>query len=301
MRPVYGRSPWLDRVPKSKVPSYAKHHGDLRYRRRHHRRRTDRVRDGLRRSLPRASTWRCSRPIGLGAAARASARLDYRRAGTEFLRRWKGTGPSAQHGTPGKRGGGPRSISRRCIRRLDLKCQLGAAHVLLVAQTRPSRPHSSLANRRRAATPGSTARSCRLEVDRRDRRVSAAAAVLQSRDSATIDPLSRHARPGRCRRETRRADLRAVAGHEDDVHARGGHADVSATPVVRARRIIVATGTPSRVCSSRWRGISRERTAYPVSSPSRCPPKVRKRSLGIARSSAARRRRPAAPHRVGRR
>ena len=29
MRPVYGRSPWIDRFPKSRVPSYPRHRGDL--------------------------------------------------------------------------------------------------------------------------------------------------------------------------------------------------------------------------------------------------------------------------------
>ena len=106
-------------------------------------------------------------------------RLDYRRAGTvscDVDRHWG----SAQHGTPGKRCAARRARFRGAHPPARSSAT-SSRDAPSRSHARPSRRPNSLANKRRAATRGSTACSCRRSRSRRSPAFPSAAAVRSQR------------------------------------------------------------------------------------------------------------------------
>jgi glycine/D-amino acid oxidase-like deaminating enzyme len=238
MRVVYGRSPWVDRYPKSRVPAYPKHRGDL----------------DVDVAIIGGGLTGCAAAYAFSAAGVKVALFEADRLGrgsSGASLGWITDEPSLGFGDL------ERIVGRRAarhawqawrraaldfaalIRRLDLKCRLEPHGSLTVAQT---------------AEQG--ARMAREQKARKDAGVDGvsvplraigplagfpAAAALRSRESATIDPY--------------RATLGLAAAALDRGAEIFERSPVSKTTfdrrlasltvgaaTIRARRIIVATG-----------------------------------------------------------
>ena len=184
----YGRSPWIDRFPKSRVPSYPRHHGSHE---------TDVVVVGG--GLTGCATAYAFAAAGIkvvlveaaqiGRGAADLDRLDRRRSRREL--RWRQSSCR-----PARRASRLASMAARrarfhgAVRRLDLKCQL-EPRPLSTRRRHRSRPRFSSANRKRARMPVSTRLAERAAIlARPPSRPLAASGLATARQSIRIVPPS---------------------------------------------------------------------------------------------------------------
>ena len=155
----YGRSPWVESFPKSRVPAYPRQRGAEPEPGRHRRRRPDRLRDRVRvcRGRRQRVVLLEAERIGRGSTGR-QPRVDRRRPGRPVRGGREGRRPKA---------GARRRFTawRRAaldfaalLRRLDIKCALAGARAPQPWPSRRSRWRGSSASRRRGATPASRRR-----------------------------------------------------------------------------------------------------------------------------------------------
>ncbi|HUR32736.1 MAG TPA: FAD-dependent oxidoreductase [Vicinamibacterales bacterium] len=253
MRPVYGLSPWIDRFPKSRVPSYPKYRGDL----------------DIDVAIIGAGLTGCATAYAFAAAGISVAVFEADRIGRGS------SGASAGWITDEPSVGFARvdaALGRRnarhawqawrraaldfeaLIRRLDLKCHAEARPSLLVARTGEDaatlgREHKARAD---AGVDGALvpARSIGAVAG------FPAASGLRSRESATIDPYraTLGLASAAVKRGARIFERSAVTNTTFDRNM----ASLSiGADTVRARRIVVATG----VVPSLFKPLARHVTA----------------------------------------
>src|SRR4051812_34935414 len=185
MRPVYGRSPWLDRVPTSKVPSYDKHRGDLR---------TDVAIIG-------GGLTGCATAYGFAAAGINVALFEADRIGrasTGAASGWITDEPAAafmriESALGGRAARHTWQAWRRAaldfealLRRLEIKCQFEPRCALTVART--SEQAAQLARERKARRDAGL--DSVLMPPKSIEAVTGfpSTAAVRSKDSATVDP-----------------------------------------------------------------------------------------------------------------
>ena len=240
----YGRSPWLDRFPKSRVPSYPRHRGHLdpavvivgggltgcatayAFAAAGHQRRADRGGSHRPRHARR-------RPPGGSPTIPASRFLSIEQAiGRRSARHaWQAWRRAALDGAA-------------LLRRLDVKCDLeprGVADRRGDDREQIARLKREQKARRDAGldAPLLNARAVGAEVAL----ASGGGASRQGRRDARS--VSRVPRPGRGRARARRADLRAVAGRRRSRSTEKRSTCMTAGGTIRAEQVVVATGTPT--------------------------------------------------------
>jgi len=270
MRPVYGRSPWIDRFPKSRVPSYPRLTDDL----------------DIDIAIVGGGLTGCATAQGFAAAGLKVALFEGDRIGrgsSGASAGWITDEPSASFLQVDKVLG--RRAARHAwqawrkaalefealIRRLDLKCYAEPRDVLLVAQT--DQQAAMLAReqkvRRDAGIDGTLvpARAIGPIVG------FPAATGLKSRDSAAIDPY--RAAIGLAAAAAKRgAKIFERALVTKTTFTREAASLSVGDTVVRARRIVIATGTPSALFKPLARHFTLRTTYLVATEP--VPPKVRK-------------------------
>ena len=209
----YGRSPWIDQFPKSRVPALPRQRGPLKSDVVDHRRRADRLRDGVRvrrRRRQGGARWKprrsaaatAGRPAGWISEDPGIAFADLEKAlGLRGARRaWQGWRRAALD-------------FAALLRRLDVKCDLDARPAVTVAVTpdQAGAPHARAAGAaqsgpRRAAPQGvarsgassgwTRPRACARKTARRSIRIAPASGSPRRRRSAAPRCSSAH----RCRR-----------------------------------------------------------------------------------------------------
>jgi len=273
MRPVYGRSPWVDRFPKSRVPAYPKHKGD----------------SDIDVVIIGGGLTGCATAYTFAAAGVRVALFEAGRVGqgsSAASAGWITEEPSARFADVDKALG--RRASRHAwnawrrasldftalIRRLDLKCHLEPRGGLILAHT--SEQAAQLAREQKLR--GEAGIESTLVPARSIGAIAGfpAAAALRSRDNATIDPLRATlglaaAAKKRGARIFEQSEVTRTSFTRDSATVSVG------SSVVRARRVIVATGTPTASFKPLARHFN-PRTAFLVLTEP-VPAKVRK-SLG---------------------
>jgi len=273
MRLVYGRSPWVDRFPKSRVPAFPRYKGD----------------SDIDVAIIGGGLIGCATAYAFAAAGVRVALFEAGRIGqgsSSASAGWITEEPSARF-TDVEKALGRRAARhawtawRRAaldftalIRRLDLKCQLESRSGLLVAHT-PEQA-AQLAREQKLRTDAGVEST--LVPARAIGAIAGfpAAAALRTRDNATLDPL--RATLGLAAA----AKKRGVKIFEQSEVTRTSFTRESATVsigsgIVRARRVIVATGTPPAAFKPLARHFDPRTTFLVVTEP--VPAKLRK-SLG---------------------
>ena len=239
----YGRAPFLDRFPRSRVPVYPSAFRATEQRSRRGRRRPDRLRDGLRvRRRGHRGHARRSRSDRAAVPQHAVPGWISEDPGVSFVDLEKLIGlKAARHAFQAWRRAALDFSA--LLRRLDIKCHLEPHSALTVAITpeQVARLKSEQKARRDAGleTPALNARAVSAEV------ALSAAFALRGRDGATIDPYRACARAGGGRGRARRADLRALAGRRGSRSTGRRPTCITAGGTIRARRVVVATAMPS--------------------------------------------------------
>src|SRR3954471_24960054 len=240
MRLVYGRSPWVDRFPKSRVPAFPRYkgHSDIDV------------------AIIGGGLTGCATAYAFAAAGVRVSLFESGRIGqgsSAASAGWITEEPSARFAEVDKVLG--RRAARHAwnawrraaldftalIRRLDLKCHLESRNGLLVART-PEQAALLVREQKLRSEAGVES----TVVPARSIGAIAgfpAAAALRSRDNATIDPLRATlglaaAAKKRGARIFEQSEVTRTSFTRDSATVSVGSASV------RARRIIVATGTP---------------------------------------------------------
>ncbi|MFN7981193.1 MAG: FAD-binding oxidoreductase [Vicinamibacterales bacterium] len=289
MRPVYGRSPWVDGVAKSRVPSYPKHSGNA----------------DLDVAIIGGGLTGCAAAYVFAAAGHAVTLFEADRIGRLGSGRssgWLTDDPPATFAeldaALGRRAARHAFQAWRraaldasaLLRRLDVKCRLDARPSLLVAQT-----------------PEQAAHLARDQKSRKDAGLDAAmvpqrtvggltgfpvSAARRTRDSATLDPYRvtlglAAAAVQRGARIFERSPVTATSFTRTDASLTVG------TRRLRARRIVVTMGNPASLFTALARHFTPRASFLVLTEP--VPLKVR-RALGsrehLIRDSAT------PPHRV---
>ncbi len=273
MRPVYGRSPWIDGVAKSRIPSYPKHSGDA----------------GVDVAIVGGGLTGCVTAYvfaaaGLDVAVFEADRIG--RAGAGRASGWLTDEPAASFSELDA-ALGRRAARHACqawrraaldaaalLRRLDVKCRLEPRPSLIVAQTSEQAAHllRDQKNRKDAGFDASIVPA---------RAISAlagfpASAARRSRESAVLDPYRvtlglAAAAAQRGARIYERSPVTSTAFTRADATLTVG------TRRVRARRIIVATGNPAPLFKALARHFTPRASFLVLTEP--VPAKVR-RALG---------------------
>ncbi len=242
----YGRSPWVDQFPKSRVPAYPRHRGALQ-------RDVVIVGGGLTGCAAAYAfaaagvkvTLLESDRIGRGSTGAAAGWIADE-PGVDFLALEKATGRrTARHAWQAWRRAALDFSA--LLRRLDVKCQLD--------------PHAALTV---AATPEQSVRLKREQKARRDagidtalmtpRAVASEAALaafsgLRTKDGATLDPY--RACVGLAAAAARRgAQIFEQSPVKEIAFTRKTVDAISAGGAIRARKVVVATGVPTSLCAS---------------------------------------------------
>ena len=240
MRLVYGRSPWVDRFPKSRVPAFPRYKGD----------------SDIDVAIIGGGLTGCATAYAFAAAGVRVSLFEAERVGqgsSAASSGWMTEEPSARFSDVDKALG--RRAARHAwsawrraaldftalIRRLDLKCHLESRSGLLVART-PEQAALLVREQKLRSEAGVES----TVVPARSIGAIAgfpASAALRSRDNATVDPL--RATLGLAAA----AKKRGARIFEQSEVIKTSFTRESATVsvgsgIVRARRVIVATGTP---------------------------------------------------------
>ena len=289
----YGRSPWVDRFPKSRVPDYPKHRGPLT---------TDVVIVGG--GLTGCATAYAFAAAGIKVVLLEADRIGRGSSASAFGWIADAPGPSFQRaadasdsrrrGVPGSRGGARRSTSVRCLRRLQVKCELAPTSTLRVART----PEEVLPLKRELKAR----RAGRYRGDARQRRDGHDA----DRDSrGRRDPHARR-RDHRSRTARRSGWRRAAAARGSSVFERlrrpqdrvrsEGRRRRDRRRHRRADRVVIATGRPTPLFKALVRHFWYQSTYFALTEP--VPAKIRRSSVTPGWSDG--RGRAAARHPLGR-
>jgi glycine/D-amino acid oxidase-like deaminating enzyme len=239
MRSVFGRSPWIDRFPRSRVPSYPKHRGDL-----------DIDVAIIGGGLTGCATAYAFAAGGIKVALFEADRLGRGSSGasTGWITEEPSMGFAAVDTALGRRAARHAWQAWRraaldfeaLIRRLDLKCKAEPRSALLVAQT--AEQAARLERERKAR--GDAGIDGTFVPARAIGAVTGfpAAAGIRSRDGAIIDPY--RATLGLAAAAARRG---ALIFEKSPVTKTGFTRETASITVggqlIRARRVIVATGT----------------------------------------------------------
>ena len=240
MRLVYGRSPWVDRFPKSRVPAFPRYKGD----------------SDIDVAIIGGGLTGCATAYAFAAAGVRVSLFEAERVGqgsSAASSGWMTEEPSARFSDVDKALG--RRAARHAwsawrraaldftalIRRLDLKCHLESRSGLLVART-PEQAALLVREQKLRSEAGVES----TVVPARSIGAIAgfpASAAVRSRDNATVDPL--RATLGLAAA----AKKRGARIFEQSEVIKTSFTRESATVsvgsgIVRARRVIVATGTP---------------------------------------------------------
>jgi len=240
MRLVYGRSPWVDRFPKSRVPAFPRYKGD----------------SDIDVAIIGGGLTGCATAYAFAAAGVRVSLFEAERVGqgsSAASSGWMTEEPSARFADVDKALG--RRAARHAwnawrraaldftalIRRLDLKCHLESRSGLLVART-PEQ--AALLGREQKLRSEAGVESTAVPA----RGIGAitgfpATAALRSRDNATVDPLRATlglaaAAKKRGARIFEQSEVIKTSFTRDSATVSVG------SGIVRARRVIVATGTP---------------------------------------------------------
>lgn len=241
MRPVYGRSPWIDRFPKSRVPSYPKHAGD----------------GELDVAIIGGGLTGCATAYAFAAAGVQVTLFEADRIGRSDSGRgggWLTDEPPVSFSDLDA-ALGRRAARHACqawrraaldaaalLRRLDVKCHLEARPSLIVAQT-----------------PEQVTQLTRDQKSRKDAGLDAAmvparsiagmagfeaSAARRSRESAALDPYraTLGLAAAAVRRGARIFERSPVTGTD---FTRADASLIVGSRRLRARRVIVATGNPA--------------------------------------------------------
>ncbi len=284
MRPVYGRSPWIDRFPKSRVPSYPKHSGD-----------GDLDVAIIGGGLTGCATAYVFAAAGLRVAIFEADRIG--RAGSGDTTGWLSDEPpvsfneldsalgmrAARHACQARRRAALDAAT--LLRRLDVKCRLESRPTLVSAQTpeqvtqltRDQKSRKDAGLDQSMVPPRSIAGIAGFQ----------AAAARRTRDSAVLDPY--RATLGLAAAAAQRG---ARIFERSPVTATGfTRADASlvvGTRRLRARRIIVAMGNPAPLFKALARHFTPRASFMVLTAP--VPLKIR-RALGsrdhLVRDSAS--------------
>lgn len=267
----YGRSPWIDRFPKSRVPSYPRQHGPLA---------TDVAIVGG--GLTGCATAYAFAAAGVKVALFEAGQLG--RGGSGPAAGWVPDDPGASfidveqaHGLRAARHAW-QSWRRSALdfgslaRRLNLKCGLAPRGSLIVAATpeqatRLTREHKA---RRAAGVEVSQVSGRAIAVET----ALAAAMGLRSRTGGTLDPYRATlglaaAAAARGAQIFERSPVKrtSFSRRSAEVRTEGG--------TIRAARVVIATGTPTDLCRSLVRHV-RFRSAF-LALTAAVPAKVRVR------------------------
>jgi glycine/D-amino acid oxidase-like deaminating enzyme len=243
MRPVYGRSPWVDQVPKSRVPSYPAYRGTIQAD-------VAIIGGGL---TGCATAYACA-AAGLSVALFEADRIGRGASGASTG--WVTDDPPAAFGELEAALG--RRVTRQAfqvwrraaldfaalLRRLELKCHLEPTESLTVARTAEEQVELSRERKRRL--------DAGLEAPQMTARAATAAAgfgatgALRSRDGATLDPYRAAlglaaAAVARGARVFERSPVTRSAFGRDEATL------TLSSGLVRARWVIVATGVPTKL------------------------------------------------------
>lgn len=236
----YGRSPWVDRFPKSRVPSYPKHRGAMH---------VDAVIIG-------GGLTGCLAAHALGAAGHNTVLLDGDRIGlgtTAFSSGWISDDPGV--GFPDvEKIVGSRNARRAwqawrraaldfsaLLRRLDIKCHLRPSGSITVASTPEQIARLTKEQKARKAAGFDTSlltRTIKAETGLD------AGAAFRSKDGATLDPYRA------CLGLAAAAEEKGVQLFERSLVRRITFTRKDATVItaggsIRTRRVVVATGLPA--------------------------------------------------------
>jgi glycine/D-amino acid oxidase-like deaminating enzyme len=269
----YGRSPWLDRFPRSRVPAYPRQKGSLD---------TDVVVVGG--GLTGCATAYAMAAAGVKVALLESDQIG--RAGAASTLGWIGEDPGPSLGATAAALG--MRAARHAwhawhraaldfaalLRRLDVKCGLAPQGALFIAVTadEATRLRREQKSRREAGVESSLlgARVVGRETGL------AAAAALRSREGALIDPY-RAAIGLAAAAESRGARLFERSTVVRVVSANGAVEARTEDGVVRARRVVIATGGPTALFKSLARHFAVKSSFAALTEP--VPARVR-RQLG---------------------
>jgi glycine/D-amino acid oxidase-like deaminating enzyme len=265
----YGRSPWLDQAPPSRVPAYPRQRGSI----------TADV------AIVGGGLTGCATAYALAAAGMRVAVVEAARVGhgtTAFSPGWISEDPGVAFGeleaATGLRAARHAWQSWRraaldfssLLRRLDIKCHLEAHPALTLART--AEQSAQLARDQKARrTAGLDASILNSRAVRADVAIDATSA-LRSKDGATIDPYRACLGLAAAALE-RGARVFERSGAQ---RIRFGRKDVTLfmpEGTIRAQRVVVATGTPTPL----FKALQRHfwfRTSYHVLS-ERVPAKMR--------------------------
>lgn len=267
----YGRSPWIESFPKSRVPGYPKHRGSD-----HH----DVVIIG-------GGLTGCATAYAFAAAGVKVMLLEADRIGrgtTATVSGWIGEAPGASFAAAEKRLGrrGARHVWqswRRAaldfpalVRRLDLKCQLEVASAHALALDGDAATHLEREQKaRKAAGLESTltnSRAIQSEI------AIEAVRGLRSRQGATLDPY--RATVGLAAAAVARGAQLFEASPVKKVTFTRKYADViTEGGVIRTTRVIVATGVPTVLYRSLIRHFWLKQRYFALTEP--VPAKIRQR------------------------
>ncbi len=267
----YGRSPWIDQFPKSRVPAYPKHRGPLKVD-------VAVVGGGL---TGCATAYACA-AAGLKVALFEAERLGHGASGASTG--WLADEPSVSYADLEK------AIGRRharhawqawrraardaaaLVRRLDLKCHLETRSTLLVAAD-PDQVLRLKRDQKLRKDAGLDAALVPAKSIAADARMSGQAAI-RSRDGATLDPY--RATIGLAAAAAARGALifegspivkTSFTRKTVDAWTAGG--------AIRAGRVVVTTGSPTRVFKSLIRHFWFKSTFCALTDP--IPAKLRQR------------------------
>jgi glycine/D-amino acid oxidase-like deaminating enzyme len=267
---TYGRSPWIDQFPKSRVPAYPKYRGATQ---------ADVVIVG-------GGLTGCLAAYAFAAVGMKPVLLEADRIGrgaTGSATGWIGTEPSVPYGQL------ERSVGRRLargawqswrraaldfaalLRRLEIRCALEPHGAALVARTQDEAARLKREqNIRRDA--GVDASSMNARAIRSDLGIDGVAA-LRTREGATIDPYracvgiaaAAVERDAQC---FERSSVRRITFNRKiaDVHLSDGK--------IRTRRVVIATGFPTALFKALARHFWFKSTFYVETNP--VPAKIRK-------------------------
>lgn len=241
MTTKYGRSPWLDQFPNSRVPSYPKHRGAMQ---------VDAVILG-------GGLTGCLAAYALGAAGHNTVLLEADRLGrgaTAFSSGWITDDPGVPLLELEKAIGAQRAKRawqawRRAsldftalLRRLDIKCHLQPAGLVTVAASadRIAQLKKEQGARRRARIDATLLNAAAIKTETGLDGV----AAFRSRDGATVDPYRA------CLGIAAAAEEKGVQLFERSPATRITFTRKDATVItaagpIRTRRVVVATGLPS--------------------------------------------------------
>ena len=273
MRPVYGRSPWLDRFPKSKLPTYPKHRGDL-Y--------TDVAIIG-------GGLTGCATAYAFAAAGVSVALFEANRIGrgsTGSSGGWITDEPAMSfarlESALGRRAArdGWQAWRRAALdfqtllRRLQLKCQLQPRSALMVAQTAEQ---AAQLTRERKARRDAGIDGVLMPAKSIDGVTGfASTAAMRTRDSATVDPY-RTALGLAAAAEARGARIFERSPVTKTAFTREAATLTTGPSLVHASRIIVATGAGSALFKPLTRHFTPRAAYFVLTEP--IPARV-KRTLG---------------------